>query len=485
MGHTQGMLRFLRAHRWARRLSLGVLVLVLFVGGLTGAAFAYVAYRNHQIHRVRVGSLQVSAGPNVGTQTFLMIGSTSRCVLNGKQANAFGSCAQGITGVNSDVVMLLRADQANHTVRILSIPRDLVLQNVRPGQFHKIDAALADGPTQLVKVIEQDFGIPINHFVELNFDSFQGIVNSIGGIRMYFPTPEKDLYSSLNIKTKGCHLLNGFEALAVVRARHLEYGSHLQYYDGSGDLGRIIRDHEFLRVLAGQVASHGLGNPISDNSLIGSIAPQLTVDSGLSVTDMINLVLTFHGISPSAVPQWTLPNIEDHADYMYQGYDYGSVVFPAYPQDQRVIDQFLGLSTPPSSSLPASSVTLSVVDGTANPAGTARASSKLSALGFHVISGGSATPVGPVSEAIVYYKAGHLAQAQRVADSLTGIVSLAEGPTAAGANVTLVTGSNFSVVPLHPHHAAHPSPADVNPLSMLGPVSAGLQSLPWYDPRGC
>lgn len=453
------MFRFLRANRWARRLSLGVLVLVLFVGGLTGAAFAYITYRNHQIHHVHVGNLQVSSGPNVGTQTFLMIGSTSRCVLNGKQANAFGSCAQGITGVNSDVVMLLRADQANHTVRILSIPRDLVLQNVRPGQFHKIDAALADGPTQLVKVVEQDFGIPINHFVELNFDSFQGIVNAIGGIKMYFPTPEKDLYSSLDIKTKGCHLLNGFEALAVVRARHLEYGSHLQYYDGSGDLGRIIRDHEFLRALASQVASHGLGNPISDNSLIGSIAPQLTVDSGLSITDMINLVLTFHGINPSAVPQWTMPNIEDHADYMYQGYDYGSVVLPAYPQDQRVIDQFLGLSRPPSSSLPASSVTLSVVDGTANPAGTSRASSKLSALrlprrlrrqcdtrrarlrGDRLLQAGP-SGTGPAR--------GGLADGDRLAR---------RGPTAAGANVTLVTGSNFSVVPLHPHHVAHPSPA--------------------------
>ena len=479
------MARFFRAHRWAKRLSISFGVLVLLGALVTGAGVAYVAYRNHQIHRVAVKHLakEATKGPEVGTQTFLMIGSTSRCVLNGKQAGAFGSCAEGVTGVNSDVIMLLRADQADHTVKILSIPRDLVLENVRPGEFHKVDAALADGPSQLVAVIEQDFGIPINHFVELNFDSFQGVVNAIGGIRMYFPTPEKDLYSSLDITTAGCHLLNGFQALAVVRSRHLEYGSHLQYYDGSGDLGRIIRDHEFLRVLAAQVASHGLGDPISDNSLIGSIAPRLTVDSGLSITDMIDLLLAFHGTDPSSVPQWTMPNRELFQDYIYQGYDYGSVVFPSYPQDQKTIDAFLGLTKPPSASLAPTSVSVSVVDGNADPAGTASLQEKLSALGFRVSSGGSQTPVGTPSEAIVYYRPGHLAQAQRVMDSLSGVVSMAQGPTVGGADVTIVTGSAFSVVmPGSPPggHSGSPSTS-----SLLGPVSAALQKLPSYDPRAC
>ncbi|HXY43036.1 MAG TPA: LCP family protein, partial [Acidimicrobiales bacterium] len=217
--------------------------IVVFLGLVAGAGFGYIAYRNGQIHRITVKNLTPVAtkvgskdDPQVGVQTFLMIGSTSRCALT-TQNPVFGTCAEGITGVNSDVILLLRADQNTGTISVLSIPRDLVLENVRDDdqKFYKIDAALADGPGQLVAVIEQDFGIPINHFVELNFDSFQNVVNAIGGIRMYFPFPETDDYSSLDIRTAGCHLLDGFEALAVVRARHLSYYDDGQWdYDGSG-----------------------------------------------------------------------------------------------------------------------------------------------------------------------------------------------------------------------------------------------------------
>ena len=59
--------------------------------------------------------------------------------------------------------------------------------------------------------------------MELNFDSFQGVVNALGGIKMYFPEPVFDAYSGLNVPTAGCRQLNGFQALEVVRARHLVY----------------------------------------------------------------------------------------------------------------------------------------------------------------------------------------------------------------------------------------------------------------------
>ena len=234
-------------------------------------------------------------GPNVGTQTFLLIGSTSRCVLNNKQTAAFGSSAQGVTGVNSDVILLLRADQRAHSVSVLSIPRDLAMNNARPGEFHKIDAALADGPGQLVAAIEQNFGIPINHFVELNFDTFQNIVNALGGIRMYFPYRVRDDSSGLHIRTTGCVYLNGFNALALVRARNYWYFKDGQWRDdGSGDLGRIIRVHEFLRVLATAVARRGISNPLTDNSLLSAVAPNLEIDSRLSLGDMVDLLRAFH-----------------------------------------------------------------------------------------------------------------------------------------------------------------------------------------------
>jgi LCP family protein required for cell wall assembly len=485
---------------WLRRLSIGLIVVVVAATGVGVSGWAYANYRYHQIHFVVVPHLVKvkTTGPHANSVNILLIGSTSRCVLNGQQTGAFGSCAEGVTGVNSDVMMLLHADPNTGRVSILSLPRDLILQNVRPGQFHKLDAALADGPDILVQAIEQDFGIPINHFVELNFDSFQSVVNALGGVYMDFPDPVSDQIAGLSIPTSGCHYLDGFQALAVVRARHMSYYvGRTEDYDGSGDLGRIVRDHEFLRVLATQIAAKGLSNPIRDNSLLSAILPDLTVDTTFSLQDMVNLVTTFHAVNADQAPETTLPNIEDHVDYEYQDYDYGSVVLPSYPQDQQAIDQWLGVSAPAGGALSPSSISVNVEDGINNPTGVTTTVSKLLALGFHAAGTGndSVDPVGPLAETLVYYSAGHLGQAERVTDSLSGIVSMAEGPTINHAEVTIVTGTNFAVSgaasssPTTPASTSTTSTtlpgASIPAASSLGPVSSAVEALPSYDPRAC
>src|SRR5271165_3170780 len=102
-----------RRPRWRRYLTRGLVALLAVIVALGGAEAGYLAFVNHQIHRIKVSHLThlPQTGPHlaVGAQTFLLIGSTSRCVLNNKQTEAFGSCASGVTGVNSDVIILLRA----------------------------------------------------------------------------------------------------------------------------------------------------------------------------------------------------------------------------------------------------------------------------------------------------------------------------------------------------------------------------------------
>ena len=476
---------------------------------LAGAEIAYVAFRYHQIKRVEVRNLgtEVTSGPNVGVQTFLLIGSTSRCVLNNKQTTAFGSCAAGITGVNSDVILLLRADQETNTVSVLSIPRDLAMNNVRPGQFYKIDAALADGPGQLVAAIEQNFGIPIDHFVELNFDSFQAVVNALGGIKMDFPDRVYDDSSGLHIRTTGCVYLDGFNALALVRARNYFYFANGQWHDdGSGDLGRIIRVHEFLRVLASAVAKRGLSNPLTDNALLGAVAPDLEIDSKLSLSDMVDLLRAFHSVNIASVPELTMPNIENFADYIYEGYDYGSVVLPTYPQDQQAVDSFLGLHKPPGSSVSPGSFTVSVADGTGTFGQASTTAAQLSSLGFHVVGTASSTPVGPISETVVYYRPGRLADAERIVENLHGIVAMAEGPTDDSADVTVVTGSDYTVTGVRVSTGVTTTTLAGTTTSVattsttttttttttlppsqdtLGSPSPAVQALPSYDPRAC
>jgi hypothetical protein len=120
---------------------LGSIFLVLVL--IAGAVGGYAWYLNHQIHRISLHNLSdsPSKGADAGTENILMIGSTSRCALK-VQNPQFGLCSQGVTGVNSDVVMILHLNPANNSLSILSIPRDLFVPNARSDGANKIDAAL-------------------------------------------------------------------------------------------------------------------------------------------------------------------------------------------------------------------------------------------------------------------------------------------------------------------------------------------------------
>jgi hypothetical protein len=229
------------------------------------------------------------------------------------------------------------------------------------------------------------------------------------------------------------------------------------------DLARIRRDHEFLRVLGAAVAKQGLGNPITDLNLINSVKSDLTFDQSWSVNDMASLVLDFHSVSVNSVPQLTLPvavvTDPDGAggSYMYQGGSYGDVEFPAQAQDQATIDQVLGVDattdTMTGNPLPApSTVTVSVMNGSGAYNQATDTASALAALGFHTVGVGDSSPVGDVSETVVYFGS-HAssveAAAESVARSMNGAVVMAYDPArvADGAQVTVVTGTQFAVNP--------------------------------------
>jgi LCP family protein required for cell wall assembly len=446
-----------RKAKWI--LGSAALVLLVIVGGTAG----YAWYLNHEIHRIDVRGLRdvPTTGADAGTENILMVGSTDRCALTVQNA-AYGLCSQGVNGVNSDVVMILHLDPGKHSVSVLSIPRDLFVPNARTTGANKIDAALYQGPSQLVAAINEDLDIPIQHYVVLNFDTFANVVNALGGVKMYFPEPVYDAYSGLNQPTTGCVALNGIEALQVVRARHLQYkGPGVttdlpQYWpsENLSDLARIRRDHEFLRVLATAVAKNGLSNPLTDEQLVSGVASQLDVDRNFSTSDMVDLVLNFHGVNANAAPQLTLPvQVDQFGSYQYEGGSYGDIEFPSITQDQQVIDQFLGVSattdTMTGQKLPAtSSVTVSVLNGTGAYNQATTTSAALGALGFKMVGVGDSTPVGQESETVVYFAqktAADQAAAQAVARSLSGAVVTALGPTTDGAQVTVVTGSQFAV----------------------------------------
>ncbi|WP_276943278.1 LCP family protein [Ferrimicrobium acidiphilum] len=496
------------------------LILILGVGG-----YLYVHYRFNQIGRVNVNGLTVQAAGGK-PENILLVGNNSRCTLQKyssfykKQNSHFGTCSQ-VGGGRSDVTMVLHLDPATHSAYLLSLPRDLWLPMPGGNGLElRIDDTLNSaedsylhlkfGPTMLVKAIQQDLGIPISHYVELNFYTFEKVVNTLGGITIDFPTALKDHYSGLNITKAGCQHLNGTQALALVRARHLYYYDPTTgkwQYDGTGDLGRIQRTHIFLRVLASEIKASALSNPINANALLGSILPALKVDQGFTLSDLVSLALTYSHVNPGAIPTATLPVIIPNGTFHdlanpsnYQAP--GSIVLPYQPNDLTQISKFLGSSATNYQAVKPSSVTVSVLNGSGVTNEAAQTASALHTLGYKIASIGNATYAGSDSEAVVSYRPGDLAMGEKVLSSLTGQAIMAQGPSNQSADVVVTTGSTVAVTPppsSSSSSSSSPSSTSSNSSSSTS-GSSNLQSVTqlantnlwnasqpasWWDPKAC
>lgn len=481
-------------HLWQRRALAGAIVVVLFaiVAGVSLDVYAH--WRFGQVTKVNLHNALRAPNPGQATsENILIVGNNTRTGLAPQDAQLFGSADQ-VGGARSDVTMVLHLDPAKGTASLLSIPRDLFVPlppHSMSGPVGKIDAALNDGPENLVNAVTSNLGIPIDHFVSVNFDGFQSVVNALGGIDMNFPMPLRDSLSGLNITQTGCQHLGGFQALAVVRARHLEYYANGTWQsDPLSDLGRIRRDQAFLRVLVHEAKSKGFDNPIRAQAVIGSVVHQVTIDSGFGLGEMLSLLRTYRSLNPDAVPTSTLP-ISVVLNYHWKGGTYGDVDMPAEPQDQSVISAFLGGA--PAMVNPAT-VRLGVVDMSGTRGRGATVAANLRALGFNVTgTSQSAAPAQP-AETVIRYGPGTLPQADTVLGDLSGSVMLEADATLPPGSVALDVGSDVTVASPTPAAAA-PSAAPSARASAGAPVSptpAASSSISpaqfppqSYDPTGC
>jgi len=466
--------------------------------------FGYVRYRVGQVKTIKLPSLtpvlptgggHTSAAAPPPPMNILLVGSNTRTGLDPAEAAQFGSGGQ-VPGARSDVTMIVHLDPAKGSASLLSIPRDLFVPlppRSLAGGVGKIDAALNDGPNNLINVITADLGIPINHFVEVNFDGFQRTIDAIGGVDMSFPTPLRDVFSRLAISKTGCQRLNGASALAVVRARHLQYLSQGVWIDDpQSDLSRIRRDHTFLKIFV-NAAKAQASNPVRLNALVGGLLGQVTVDSGLNVNTMLDLFRHFRHINADTVAETTLP-ITVVGNYHFAGGTYGDVDMPVEPLDHQVIMAWSG-QVP---SRPAHSpIKVRVV----NISGTFRKGAaialQLEAAGFTVTgSADAATPATP-TETVIRYSPGSVDQALELLSSLAGAVMMYSDSAVTPGNITLEIGSVVSVTPSTSSRAVTTStspgavttvpagPAPTIPTAGgQAPSSSSDQAAP-FDPTSC
>lgn len=318
-----------------------VLVSVALVTVVSG--YAYVQYRFNQVTKVTVRHLKVA--PVGSPFNVLLIGSDSRSNLSGKDQNAYGNSSTA-GGQRSDVIKIAHVVPATGQVSILSIPRDTVVKvagdTSQIGTYNRINSTYNAGPDQLVQTIESNFGISIQHVVQLNFIGFRGAVDAIGGVNLNFPYPARDGFTGLNIATAGCQHVNGGYSLAVARSRHYQYYANGYWQsDGTSDFGRIQRQNAFLKALITQAEKQY--NPLTLNAFIGSVIQGVTIDSTFTISELASLSQHFKGFASNTLATWTLPSYSSGSSEFYS---LGSVLYVQQPQANQIISQFLGGPAP-------------------------------------------------------------------------------------------------------------------------------------------
>lgn len=271
---------------------LGIAVAAVF------AAIAFLVWTESKIDRIPATDLQ-SLSAAQGIRNILVVGTDSREDLPEDFEGKFGDFA----GSRTDVIMV--AHIVDGRGQLLSIPRDYRVEIPGNGT-DKVNAAYVfGGPDLLVQTVQDNLGIPIHNYVEIDFFGFANVVDALGGITMTFDHPVRDLKSGLDIG-RGTHQLTGAQALAYARSRQFEerVDGEWQTVDGT-DLGRTGRQQELLMLMMDQATSPG--QALNLPGFTTAFAEQITADEGLSLGVIADLGRSVLGMQSGGIEAMTLP----------------------------------------------------------------------------------------------------------------------------------------------------------------------------------
>jgi LCP family protein required for cell wall assembly len=413
---------------WRQRAVLGLgstLVAVCLMGAAVGG---YVLVKLNSIDRV--DDLAVATAPKGGPENFLIVGSDSR-------AKGSTSERSSVEGKRSDTIMVLRVDPRSDRLSLLSFPRDLIVTISATGERARINSAFSreHGEQVLIDTLKQNFGISINHYVEIDFQGFQQLVDAAGGVSLWFGNAVRDLHSGLFVDQLGCVKLDGDMALKFARSRYLDYMTPSGWKrDPKSDLHRIERQQIFIRQAMAKALAQVKSNPLRLNRLVDIGVKNISVDKQLSLRDMLDLANNFKDFSSGRLETYSLPVVDNPADG-------GTTVLTSREEAEPVLNVFRGL---PAGELSPGLVSVQVINGTDKQGFARDVSGALQSIGFDVSEPASTAERPPTST--VYYAPGQANYGQRVARHITGKVALAQDPDLESGQVRLVVGADFTTV---------------------------------------
>ena len=263
------------------------------------------------------GGPSTTAGPfpdaDPKAQNFLITGADNgACVSkNSPYYSAFGDRTS--LGARSDTIMVIRVDPVSSRAAVLSFPRDLWVKIDGSNGSSRINSAYSkNDPQRLINTIFNNFGITIQHYVQIDFCAFKSLVDSVGGVAVPFEFAARDRNTGLDVPTPGCFNFSGEAGLAYVRSRHYQFlnpktGKWKE--DPAADYGRISRQQDFLRRTVTKVLDKGAFNINRARTLINVAQKYVVVDPDLTLAKELEFAGVMKSLNPGEMQTYQVEGL--------------------------------------------------------------------------------------------------------------------------------------------------------------------------------
>src|SRR5215213_3286588 len=272
----------------------------------------------------------------------------------------------------TDTLILLTVDPTTKTAGMLSIPRDRWV-NIPGFGYSRINTAWTlgrgsklpgGGPGLTMKTVSHFIGVPVDYYLQVDFDTFVDVIDLIGGVDIYNdekivldPMAHGKDFPKVRLTCCGMRHLNGTVALAYARCRHAEQGC------ADGDVGRAKRQQKVIFGIRDKVLSP------ENFSTFFAQAPQLyrTFSSGIhtnmKLNDAMKLAVLVRDIQSSNIKNAVIGNDMITMGNVILGGQRASIIRPI-PDEVRVLRDEIFTSNGPLSPLAEGHpITLMLEDG--------------------------------------------------------------------------------------------------------------------------
>jgi LCP family protein required for cell wall assembly len=406
---------------WRQRVILAALtsIVVLCLAGASVGGYVLVKYNSIN----RVDNLSLDQQPAGDPENYLIVAVDTR---------------EGQASRNTDTIMVARVDPESDRLALTSFPRDLMVTIADTGELGMINSAYSrpsegEGEQNLINTLRQNFGVPIHHFVEVNFESFKRVVDEVGGVSVWFPMAVRDKAAGLHVDQPGCLELDGETALAFARSRKLQIMTPDGWEgDPRSDLSRVQRQQIFIHRALDKALSQVGSNPLRVTDLVNIAVDTVRFDKELGVRDMIDLGNHFSDFDSDNLETYSLPTVPYPPDPYRVLLDEGNA--------QPALNVFRGL--PPGELSPVQA-TVTVLNATTKEGFARDISGALQRIGFELTEPDTTEPAPTTT---VQYAPGQANYGRLVASYLSAPATLVESPDVGAGEVVVVAGADFTTV---------------------------------------